>query len=368
MHLQIIELAFVFALFSVGGWLLEGVYRSLTMRRLINPGLLAGPYLPIYGLGAVLISLVRPQISDHSFLFIILAILSYLPGNDQIVLLKPLLIIIHIIAKGLIYIITATLLELFAGWSLDRSFDIRLWNYNDRLWSIRGYVCLKFSLCWVALAFVMEYFLLPASILLYQRFALPMTIFALFVMEIIMIDFMMKIDHLGAKNKEKRRKEAMAGEREFLEIVEPLLNDPLVSMLEKYRHHYQKNRLEHCLDVAWLSYRIARIFNLDVQMISRGALLHDLFHYDWLREGPRWHGFRHPRIALENARKVITLTKKEEDIILRHMWPLTIIPPLYTEAWIVSAVDKYYGTKDYLWGIAITLKRAISARIVNFLR
>ena len=368
MQLQIMEMAFVFVLFSVAGWLLESVYRSLTMRRLMNPGLLIGPYLPIYGLGAVLINLVRPQISDHSFLFILLGFLSYLPGDDQVMLLKPLLIAIHIAAKAIIYIATATLLELFAGWSLDRFFNIRLWNYSDGPWSLRGYVCLKFSLYWVALAFILEYLLLPGAILLYREFTLPMTMLALLLLEIIMVDFLIKADHLGAKTREKRRRNAVEAEREFLKIIEPLLNDPLVSALEKYRHHYQKNRLEHCLDVAWLSYRIARKFNLDARMVARGALLHDLFHYDWLREGPRWHGFRHPRISLENARKVITLTKKEEDIILRHMWPMTVIPPLYPEAWIVSATDKYYCTKDYLFGIAITLKRAISARIVNFLR
>jgi len=368
MQIQIIEMVFVFALFSVAGWLLESAYRSFTARRLVNPGLLMGPYLPIYGVGAVLINLVRPQISDHSFLFILLAILSYLPGDDQIILLRPLLIAIHIIAKGIIYIITATLLELFAGWSLDRFLSIRLWNYNDGPWSLRGYVCLKFSLYWVALAFVLEYFLLPAALLLYREFTLPMTILSLLILEIIIIDFFIKADQLSAETREKRRREAMASEREFLNIVEPLLDNPLVSTLGKYRHHYQKNRLEHCLDVAWLSYRIARKLHLDTRMIVRGALLHDLFHYDWLREGPRWHGFRHPRIALENARKVIPVTKIEKNIILRHMWPLTVIPPLYPEAWIVSTIDKYCGTKDYLFGIAITMRRAIAERIVNFLR
>jgi len=223
-------------------------------------------------------------------------------------------------------------------------------------------------LYWVALAFVLEYFLLPPSLLLYRGFTLPVTILSLLLLEIITIDFLIKADQLGAVTREKRRSEAIESEREFMDIVAPLLREPLVIALEKYRHHYQKNRLEHCLDVSWQSYRIARKFHLDTRMIARGALLHDLFHYDWLHEGPRWHGFRHPRIALETARKLIPLTKKEENIILRHMWPLTVIPPLCPEAWIVSTVDKYCCTKDYLFGVAMTLRRVISARIVNFLR
>ena len=51
--------------------------------------------------------------------------------------------------------------------------------------------------------------------------------------------------------------------------------------------------------------------------LVRGALLHDYFLYDWRRreEGHRLHGLRHPRIALDNARRDFVLTSREEDII-----------------------------------------------------
>ena len=73
-------------------------------------------------------------------------------------------------------------------------------------------------------------------------------------------------------------------------------------------------------------------------------MLHDLFLYDWRIKQPdrkRFHGFRHPRIALNNANELFDLSKKEQDIILKHMWPITIIPPYYLESFIVSCVDKY---------------------------
>ena len=41
------------------------------------------------------------------------------------------------------------------------------------------------------------------------------------------------------------------------------------------------------------------------------------------------------------------LNKKERNIILRHMWPLTIIPPRYKEAWIVQYCDKKATFHDY---------------------
>ena len=40
------------------------------------------------------------------------------------------------------------------------------------------------------------------------------------------------------------------------------------------------------------------------------------------------------------------LNKKEKDIIIKHMWPLTIIPPRYIESFIITLVDKYCALKE----------------------
>lgn len=37
------------------GWVIEGVYRSISQRQFINAGFLYGPFLPIYGSGAAFI-------------------------------------------------------------------------------------------------------------------------------------------------------------------------------------------------------------------------------------------------------------------------------------------------------------------------
>ncbi len=51
---------------------------------------------------------------------------------------------------------------------------------------------------------------------------------------------------------------------------------------------------------------------------------------------------------MKNARKITCLSKKEEDIIKKHMWPLTIIPPVYMESLIVSLIDTFCSTRDYI--------------------
>ena len=78
-------------------------------------------------------------------------------------------------------------------------------------------------------------------------------------------------------------------------------------------------------------------------------MLHDLFLYDWRkRENGRkgHHAFTHPKVAYENAGKVIKLNDKEKDIIIKHMWPTTIGLPKYKESYIVLCIDKYFSIKE----------------------
>ena len=77
------------------------------------------------------------------------------------------------------------------------------------------------------------------------------------------------------------------------------------------------------------------------------VFLHDFFYYDWrVTKFNKSHAWVHPRIAVRNARKLVNLNKKEEDIILKHMWGATIAPPKYKESYIVTMVDKYWAVKE----------------------
>jgi uncharacterized protein len=72
--------------------------------------------------------------------------------------------------------------------------------------------------------------------------------------------------------------------------------------------------------------------------------------YDWHQHkaltGDPFHGLTHPKTALLNARDHFELNEKEADIILRHMWPLTVIPPKSVEGFIVSYADKYCSVAE----------------------
>jgi uncharacterized protein len=137
---------------------------------------------------------------------------------------------------------------------------------------------------------------------------------------------------------------------EFYLHIQPLLEDSRVQDLDNYTHHQCHSRLSHCLNVAYYSFFITKLLRWDSGSAARGALLHDLYHYDRQQDRAqnKGHMRNHPKLALENARKICDLNKVEENIIRRHMWLITLAPPRYKEGFIVTFVDKYCALRELL--------------------
>ncbi len=127
-----------------------------------------------------------------------------------------------------------------------------------------------------------------------------------------------------------------------------ILNSENFKGTRKHIQHGTMTVYNHCVDVARYSLLINKKLGLhcDKHDLIRGALLHDYFLYDWhdkdyLSERKRLHGFWHPSIALKNAEQEYELNDTQREIIHKHMWPLTVVPPTCREAWVVTAADKY---------------------------
>lgn len=136
---------------------------------------------------------------------------------------------------------------------------------------------------------------------------------------------------------------------EFISIIKDLLENKTVKQMKNYRQHYETSCFDHCLIASYYCYKYCKKFNLDYVSCARAAMLHDLFLYDWRKKqnGRKgFHAFTHPKTAFENASKIINLNKKETDIILKHMWPVTIILPKYRESYILTIVDKYCAINE----------------------
>ena len=145
---------------------------------------------------------------------------------------------------------------------------------------------------------------------------------------------------------------------EFKSIIHDIANHPKVLELKKYEQHAHRSTYYHCTHVSYITYIICKKLNLDYVSATRAAMVHDLYFYDWHANEPghRLHGFSHPKVALQNASELFELNEKEKDIILKHMWPLTLPFPKYKESYIVTLVDKYCTSHEVISGIKIKIR------------
>lgn len=148
----------------------------------------------------------------------------------------------------------------------------------------------------------------------------------------------------------------------FLELVDKIYNSDEVQSLSQYEQHLDIDRLQHITGVAYLSYKICKHFGWNYKSAARGAVMHDLFYYDW-RDGEtgkwhRLHGYKHPYYAAMNAKELCPdITDFEIQIIKRHMWPFTVFPPKSKEGFVVSFADKYCATRELMYSVSSKYKK-----------
>ena len=148
----------------------------------------------------------------------------------------------------------------------------------------------------------------------------------------------------------------------FFDVVEEIYFSDEVQSLAQYEQHLEINRLQHITSVAYIAYEYCRKHGLNYESAAKAAVMHDLFYYDWRdAQTGRWHklhGYKHPKYAALNAKELYPeLGKTEEEIISRHMWPLTISLPKSKEGFVVSLSDKYCATRELLYSLSKKYKQ-----------
>ncbi len=111
---------------------------------------------------------------------------------------------------------------------------------------------------------------------------------------------------------------------------------------------------DHSLFVTSMCISISKKLHLKIneRSLVRGALLHDYFLYDWHEKTKEnmIHGFTHPGKALRNAEKCFKLNAVEKNMIKRHMFPLTPVPPRFKESMVLCLADKICATYETVGG------------------
>lgn len=123
-----IQWLFFFFFYCFFGWCFESTYVSLKSKKFVNRGFIRGPFLPIYGSGALMMLIVSMPFRDS-------LILTYLAGC-----------------------VGATALEYVTGVLMEALFKVRYWDYSNNRFNFQGHICLGSSLAWGGLTILMTRF------------------------------------------------------------------------------------------------------------------------------------------------------------------------------------------------------------------
>ncbi len=120
-----IQWLFFFYFYCFFGWVFESTFVSVKTRKFVNRGFMRGPFLPIYGSGAIMMLVVSMPFQNNIFL-------TYIAGC-----------------------IGATALELVTGVTMEALFKVRYWDYSDQKFNYKGHICLSSTVAWGFLTILM---------------------------------------------------------------------------------------------------------------------------------------------------------------------------------------------------------------------
>lgn len=196
-----------FYLYCIFGWCFESAYVSLQKRRPVNRGFMTGPYLPLYGSGAVLVLFVTLPVRDNY-------ILMYLSGA-----------------------VAATILEYFTGVVMEKMFRVRYWDYSDQKFNFQGQICLSSTIAWGFLTlFLVEIVHRPIEHLIFLVNEEWLTGITFGFTVIFTFDFASSfrtaIDLRDVLIQAERAKKELQLMQKRLEVVEAVLNDSMGNMVD----------------------------------------------------------------------------------------------------------------------------------------
>lgn len=130
---MMMKILFIFAFFSLFGWIIESCYRFIMTKKAVNPGFMSGCVVPIYGFGALIMYSICKLSGSFNYKY------------------EAIIVIV-------ISMISLSLLELLSGFFLLKFFNLKLWDYSKRKFNFKGLICLRFTLYWGILALVFYIF------------------------------------------------------------------------------------------------------------------------------------------------------------------------------------------------------------------
>ena len=144
------RLCYLFLIFLAGclvGWIYEEIFYWFTEGMLRNRGVLYGPWLPIYGIGALGIYGLKPLKKHPVLLFLFCAAV-------------------------------AGVVEYILGYVGIRFFGLRLWDYRGLFLNIGGIICFRSVVSFGIMGVAFHYLMEPMGEKLYRKIPVSATRFA----------------------------------------------------------------------------------------------------------------------------------------------------------------------------------------------
>ena len=159
-----IKLFFLFLVYSFLGWFIEVISSIIHLKKLVNRGFLIGPICPIYGFGAIAITIILSAFIKN-------------PATTAVMSM----------------IICATL-EYITSYLLEKIYNLRWWDYSKYKYNLNGRICLNYTLFFAFAGLMIIYIINPLVISIYNIFPINITnIIALALFILLILDYIISL-------------------------------------------------------------------------------------------------------------------------------------------------------------------------------
>lgn len=214
-----IQWLFFFYFYCFCGWCFESAYVSIRRRKLTNRGFMRGPFLPIYGSGAIMMLVVSMPFQDN-------VVLTYLAGC-----------------------VGATALEYVTGVAMEALFKVRYWDYSNQKFNFQGHICLSSTLVWGAFTVVLTRFIhVPIERMVLAIPSKVLTVVTLILTAVIFSDFALSfkaaIDLRNVLDKMERAKEELSHIQKRLNTLIEQKEEEMASRKEAFTENLREELAE----------------------------------------------------------------------------------------------------------------------------
>lgn len=224
----------MFLIYSFIGWVMEVIVTYPKYKKFVNRGFLIGPVVPIYGIGAMLITLFLTRYEKEPITLFLMAV------------------------------IICSLLEYLTSYFMEKVFKTRWWDYSSKPFNINGRVCLSNMIAFGLLALFAIYVSNPFIINILEQInpfllkAVVSILVIIFLTDLVLSTIIIynikgvglalikdSTDEINAKVKEALLSKGIFTRRVAHAFPNFKMNEKILERIQNKKDMYKKKKEEH---------------------------------------------------------------------------------------------------------------------------